>query len=129
MTQANCQKGGTDLATSDVCKTPPVNVPVCYSNSANGAMANPATYTVHIAGTPAHNLATKTPSTSGDEAGSSGGTGSGTCKGQSRHTAGSQKVIIAGTPSTRMGDPTSQNSGNACGARITPSQNKVQVVA
>lgn len=129
MTQANCQKGGKDIASSDTCKTPPAMTPTCYTNKAKGCMAKPATKKVHIAGAPAHNVATKTPTTSGDEAGSGGGTKSGCCKGESKHTKGSKKVVIAGTPATRLGDPTSQNSGNARGARTMPSQNKVHIVS
>lgn len=123
---ANCQCGGTDQALPDVCKTP---VPVTFTNIALGSTAIPLANSILIENMPAHNLMTVTPITNGDEAGTDGGVISSTFMGPSRHTTGSVTVLIQGSPITRMTSTTLQNSTNAVGARITPSQHILMILA
>lgn len=131
---ANCQKGGTNLAAPDVCKTPVGSsvVPIPYPNTALGATANPSTVAkkVLISGAPAHNLQTVIPMSNGDNAGVVGGVKSGQVMGQSRHTKGADSVLIAGSPATKLTDMTGQNgsSSNITGATIAPAQTTVMIM-
>ncbi|HEK1094934.1 TPA: DUF4150 domain-containing protein [Proteus mirabilis] len=119
---ANCQLGGLDLAAPDVCLTPPIPIPIPYVNLASGATAIPNVLSVQFSSMPAHNLATITPVTTGDEAGCIGGVCSGTIKGMSKHITGVQSFLIVGFPATRLTSMTQQNIINAVGMRIAPSQ-------
>jgi hypothetical protein len=125
----NSQAGGIDLAPVDVCLTPPLPVPVSYVNVATGNTAIVNVPNVHLCGGPAHNLGTVVPLTNGDSPGSVGGTASGTVMASSRHITGANTVILQGMPVTRMADMTLQNSTNAIGSRVSPSQTKVLVLA
>ncbi|MDR0218996.1 MAG: DUF4150 domain-containing protein [Enterobacteriaceae bacterium] len=127
---ANTQGGGQDMATPDVCLTPsaPNPVPMIYPNTAQGSSAiSASTSSILFAGSPAHNTGTSIPMTSGDNAGVNMGTASGTVMGSSRHTVGSSSVLIKGMQATRMSSSTMQNSTNAMGSRIAPSQAKVDI--
>lgn len=128
---ANCQLMGTDMAFPDVCMTPaaPSPIPVPYPNIAMGPMAIPNCPTVLIMGGPVHNLATTIPMTNGDNAGVLLGVASGTVMGPSRHTTGANTVLFHGMPATRLTSTTLQNSTNAMGARIVPSQTLVLILA
>jgi len=125
----NSQMAGMDLAFPDVCLTPPVPVPIPYPDIAMGPMAVPNQTKVFIMAMPAHNLGTTVPMTNGDNAGLATGVASGTVMGPSRHTTAAFTVLIAGMPATRLTSMTMQNSTNAVGARIVPSQTKVLVLA
>ncbi len=128
---ANTQMAGTDLALPDVCLTPagPVVVPIPYPDIAMGPMAIPNQTVVMIMGMPAHNLGTIIPMTNGDNAGVAGGVASGTFMGPSRHTTAAFTVLYGGMPATRLTSMTMQNSTNAVGARIAPSQTIVLLLA
>ncbi|QRF61241.1 protein of unknown function [Variovorax sp. PDC80] len=128
---SNCQLMGTDMAFPDVCMTPaaPSPIPVPYPNIAMGPMAIPNCPTVLIMGGPVHNMATTIPMTNGDNAGVLLGVASGTVMGPSRHTTGSTTVLYHGMPATRLTSTTMQNSTNAMGARIAPSQTLVLILA
>jgi hypothetical protein len=128
---ANCQLGGQDQASVDVCNEPSESgvTPITFTNSASGAAGSPAVYTVLISGGPAHNLSTSVSTTSGDEAGTAGGLSSGTCMGPSMHTLGSNTFLVGGMPATRMTSTTQQNSTNSTGSRLSPSQLKLLVLA
>jgi hypothetical protein len=54
---------------------------------------------------------------------------SGTIMGPSRHTTAANSVLIGGMPATRLTSLTLQNANNARGARVTPSQTKVLLLA
>lgn len=123
---ANCQCGGSDQALADVCKTP---APVTFVNLALGNTALPTASTILFAGMPAHNLATITPITQGDEAGVLGGVVSNTFMGMSRHLTGCNSLLLQGMPATRMTSVTQQNVANAPGVRITPSQTLISLLA
>ncbi len=127
----NSQMGGMDLAFPDVCLTPavPSPIPVPYPDIALGPMAVPNQTKVFIMAMPSHNLGTTVPQTNGDNAGLATGVASGTVMGPSRHTTAAFTVLIAGMPATRLTSMTIQNSTNAVGARVVPSQTKVLVLA
>ena len=129
---ANTQMMGMDMAFPDVCLTPappaPSPIPIPYPNIGMGPTAIPAQTRLLIIGCPVHNLATTIPMTNGDNPGVAMGVASGTVMGPSRHTMGSTGVIVVGTPATRLTSTTMQNSTNAVGARIVPSQTRVIVL-
>lgn len=125
---ANAQMMGVDLAFPDVCKTPPA-LPIPYPNFALGPTAIPNAWNILYGGTPAHNLATVTPITNGDNAGVLMGVVSQTVMGPSRHVTGAFTVLLKGTPCTRMTSLSVQNRCNIVGMRIVPSQFKVLVLA
>lgn len=127
---ANCQLCGVDLAFPDVCLTPmPLPTPIPYSNVAIGSMAIPNAMNILIMGMPAHNLATVTPLTNGDNLGVATGVSSGTVMGLSRHLTGAFSVLLKGAPATRLTSISFQNTTNAIGMRIVPSQFKVLILA
>jgi len=126
---ANTQMGGMDLAFPDVCLTPPGPVPVPYPNMALGPTAIPSQTSVFVMAMPVHNLATVTPVTNGDNAGVNLGVASGTVMGPSRHTTAAFSVLFGGMPVTRLTSMSMQNSTNAAGARILPSQPTLTVLS
>ncbi len=130
---ANCQLGGIDNAFPDVCLTPvppaPTPVPIPYPNIATGPMAVPNCPTILFSGGPAHNLGTTIPMTNGDNAGLATGVASGMVMGPSRHLTGAFTVLLKGMPASRMTSVSLQNSTNAPGARLVPSQVKVLLLA
>lgn len=130
---ANTQMMGTDTAFPDVCLTPappaPAPVPIPYPNVAMGPTAVPAQVKVLFACAPAHNLATTTPISNGDNAGVATGVASATVMGPSRPVTGAFTVLIVGMPATRLTSANIQNNTNAPGARVVPSQPKVILLA
>ena len=129
---ANCQLGGTDVGGPDVCLTPAPPappVPVPYPNAAAGCTGVPAVYNILFMFGPAHNVATTVPLTNGDNAGVATGVASGTVMGPSRHVTPAVTVLLGGLPATRMTSVTVQNSTNCPGARVSPSQVKVLILA
>jgi hypothetical protein len=131
---ANCQKGGTNMAAPDVCKTPvgPSVVPIPYPNTASGATANPATAAkkVLISGAPGHTLQTTIPMSNGDNAGVAGGVLSGMIMGALRFLMGASNVMFGGSPATKMTDTTGQNGSslNTQGLTCAPAQTKVMIM-
>ncbi|WKB53776.1 DUF4150 domain-containing protein [Eleftheria terrae] len=126
---ANCQMGGIDMAFPDVCLTPPVPVPVPYPNIAASPMAVGAAYNLLVGCAPAHNLGTTIPMTNGDNAGVALGVASGMVMGPSRHLTAAFTVLFGGMPATRLTSASLQNSTNAPGMRVAPSQVKVLLLA
>ncbi|MBH2995948.1 DUF4150 domain-containing protein, partial [Serratia marcescens] len=115
---ANSQMIGVDLAFPDVCLTPsPAPVPVPYPDIALAPTAIPNAFNILFVGTPAHNMATVTPLTNGDNPGVATGVASGTVMGPSRHLTGAFTVLLKGTPATRLTSLSLQNSTNALGMR------------
>ena len=129
----NTQMMGQDMAFPDVCLTPappaPAPIPIPYPNIAMGPTAIPSQVKVLVLGAPAHNLSTTIPMTNGDNAGVAMGVASGTVMGPSRHLTGSFTTILVGAPASRLTSASLQNSTNAPGMRIVPSQTKVLVLA
>ncbi len=127
---ANTQMMGMDLAFPDVCLTPtPAPVPIPYPNIALGPTAIPSQVKVMFMCTPGHNMATTIPLTNGDNAGVATGVASGMVMGPSRHLTAAFTVLVGGVPATRMTSVSLQNSTNAPGVRIVPSQVKVLLLA
>jgi hypothetical protein len=131
---ANCSMGGMDFGMPDVCLTPAPPappVPIPYPNTSQKPMALPPTTSLKhlIMMMPAHNVGTTVPMTNGDNAGVSMGVASGTVMGPGRNTLSSMKVISGGMPITRMLDMSLQNSTNAPGVTLAPSQTKVLVLS
>jgi len=130
---ANCQMGGQNLAAPDVCLTPipspagPVPTPIPYPNTAMLPTALGFAPNVLISGAPGHNMTTNVPMSNGDNAGVNMGVASGMVMGPSRNTMGSVGVFVCGSPMTKMASPTMQNSTNAVGATLQPSQVRVLV--
>jgi Domain of unknown function (DUF4150) len=118
----NCSAGGMALAGGDVCKTPPMGTPVSYTNIANLTEAIPNVPNIILAGGPTHNLQTEVPTTHDDEPGSMKGVKSGTVSDKSKNNQGSAIVILQGAPETHLTNSTEQNSNNASGSDIAPSQ-------
>ncbi|AOM40262.1 DUF4150 domain-containing protein [Xenorhabdus hominickii] len=129
---ANTQTNGMDIAFPDVCLTPNplvgIPTPMVYPNTAQGSCGI-CTSTINIlfVGSPAHNISTMVAMTNGDNPGINFGIASGTVMGASRHTLGANSVLIKGSPATHMSSLTMQNSTNAIGLRIKPSQTKVDI--
>ncbi len=128
---ANTQMMGMDLGFPDVCLTPagPAVVPIPYPNIAMGPTAIPSQFQVMIMAMPAHNMATTTPLTNGDNAGVAMGVASGTVMGPSRHLTAAFTVLFDGMPATRLTSMSLQNSTNAPGVRLVPSQPTVLLLA
>jgi len=118
------QNGATSLGIPDVCNitTPAGPVPTPFVNFAMSSMAVPNVVNVFVGGGLGHNLMTTTTITSGDEAGVAMGVASGTIIGPSRHLTGSVNVFFGFAPVTRMLDSTLQNSTNAPGTTLIPTQ-------
>ncbi|CAN5186596.1 DUF4150 domain-containing protein [soil metagenome] len=128
----NTQMAGMNLAFPDVCLTPAPPappIPIPYPNIAIPNMAIPNQMTVLIMAMPAHNLGTTIPMTNGDNAGLLTGVASGTVMGPSRHVTGAFTVLLNGMPATRMTSMSIQNSTNAPGCQLVPSQPTVLVLA
>lgn len=123
---ANTQMGGMDMGFPDVCLTPagPAMVPIPYPNMGMGPMAVGFNPKLFFSATPSHNLGTVVPMTNGDNAGVAMGVASGMVMGPDRHLLGSFKVFSGVMPATRLTSMSLQNSTNAPGARIVPSQVK-----
>ncbi|WP_437319796.1 DUF4150 domain-containing protein [Sorangium sp. So ce385] len=126
---ANSQMGGMALGGPDVCLTPPAHLPVPYPNLSAQPMGVPAVYNVLLTCAPAHNMMTQVPLTNGDNAGLEMGLVSHTVMGPSRHVTAAFTVLIGGAPATRMTSITTQNSVNAVGVSLVPSQVKVLLLA
>lgn len=96
---ANCQLFGVDLAFPDVCLTPmPAPTPIPYPDIALGPTAIPNAFNILFMGMPAHNMATITPLTNGDNPGVATGVASGTVMGPSRHLTGAFTVLLKALP-------------------------------
>lgn len=125
----NSQMGGMTFGFPDVCKTPtPAGpVPVPYPNITTHSTAVPNQFKYLIQGMPAHNLATTTPMSNGDNAGVALGVVSNVVMGPMRHTMGSTNLFIGGPPATKMLNPTGHNGAamNVPGTAIAPSQVKI----
>ena len=130
---ANCSMPGQHFGFPDVCLTPtPVGpVPIPYPNFGMHVTAIPLTASMKhlLMFMPSHNMATTIPTSLGDNVGVAGGVAAGVFMGPARNTKGSMKVIVGGTPATRMLDTTMQNSTNVpVGLTLVPDQFKVLIL-
>lgn len=120
--------GGEVVATGvDVCKTPPLMVPVAYPNTSSLSLAQKTAPTVFIEYLAVVILPSILPVSSGDEAGTGGGVVSGTVKGPVQFLQGSSKVYASGQPVVYLGCTTGQNgtAPNVMGKVVAVTQNKV----
>lgn len=121
----NTQMISMDFAFPDVCLTPtPAGpVPIPYPNIGLRPTAVGFSPFVFSSFMPAHNMGTTMPMTNGDNAGVNTGVASGMVMGPARNTLGSFMTLIQNMPATRFGvDMTLQNSTNAPGVNLVPSQ-------
>jgi hypothetical protein len=130
---ANTMMGGMSMGMPDVCKTPPLAIPIPYPNIAVGATAIPPTACMKVlmGGTPTHNLGTTIPLSNGDNAGVMGGVASQMVMGPMKYLMGSFSCLVGGQPTARITSMTGHNgmSLNGPGMSMMPSQFKVLVVA
>jgi hypothetical protein len=128
---ANTQMMGMDMAFPDVCLTPavPAPIPIPYPNIAMGPTAVPSQTKVLIMAMPEHNMSTTIPMSNGDNPGVALGVASGLVMGPARHVTAAFTVLTVGMPTTRLTSMSIQNSTNAPGARIVPSQVKVLILS
>ena len=124
---------GLCMAFPDVCNTPapplPNPVPIPYPNLAMPMMGDPPTVVVMVVGAPALNVASLIPMTEGDEPGLEMGLVTGEIMGEAEFVSSSLTVSFEGCPAVRLGDATTQNSDNAVGAVLMPSQCIVMVMS
>lgn len=128
---ANTNLGVMNFGFPDVCLTPsPVGpIPIPYPNIAMSATHVPSVVNIIIGGGLAENLATSGTVSNGDNAGVALGVASGLVMGPDRPMLGSFKTLFGGMPATRLTTVNIQNSTNAPGMSLTPSQVKVLVLA
>ncbi|MCU9952184.1 MULTISPECIES: DUF4150 domain-containing protein [Burkholderia] len=122
---------GLCMSPVDVCKTPTPGgpVPVPYPNTGLPMMAESITTKVLVCGMPALTKKSTIPMTNGDQPGTAGGAMSGKIMGKVEFAAGSTKVKFEGNPAVRLTTPTKHNEGNATGAVLQPSQQKVMAMS
>jgi len=124
---------GMSFSFPDVCLTPappsPSPVPVPYPNVTLAPTSIPSQFQVLMVGTPAHNMGTTAPLSTGDEPGIATGVASPTFKGPQRNLTGAFTVLVKGMPATRLTSVSLTNMTNAPGATIVPSQPKVLILA
>ncbi len=108
--------GGTAIATPDTCKTPcPPDgspKPIPYPNVANAIMANSTSKKVKCDKVPIMLSDSEIPTTSGDEAGVTGGVASGKIKGKAKFMLYSFDVKIEGKNVPRSFDTLLHNENN-----------------
>ncbi|KVD73643.1 type VI secretion protein [Burkholderia sp. ABCPW 14] len=122
---------GLCMSPADVCKTPTPTgpVPIPYPNTGAPMMASSITTKVLVCGMPALTKKSTIPMTNGDQPGTVGGVMSGKIMGKVEFAAGSTKVKFEGSPVVRLSTPTKHNDGNATGAVLQPSQQKVMAMS
>ncbi len=127
---ANTNLGVMNLGFPDVCLTPsPVGpIPIPYPNIAVSAMHVPSVFNVIVGGGLAENLLTSGTMSNGDNAGVATGVASGVVMGPDRPLLGSFKTLIGGAFATRLTTLNIQNSTNAPGVSLSPSQFKVLIL-
>ena len=113
---------GMSMGMPDVCKTPPLAIPIPYPNLGQNAMAIPGYFTICVNAMPELNMMAMHAITNGDEAGAMGGVASQIIIGPGRCLLGSQVVFVGGMPSWRLTAMTLQNISNAPGVTMVPSQ-------
>ncbi len=128
---ANSQMApGMSFTFPDICKTPPVAIPIPYPNFSFHIMATGFVPKVLWQCTPAHViLRTKVPISFGDTPGVLGGLISQTFMSTTFFLTGAFTVLLQGLPATRMTSITLMNRCNMIGLSILPCQFKVLLLA
>jgi hypothetical protein len=133
MFPATTKAGGQCFALPDTCKVPAPPgppVPTPFPNTAMCTSMQATSTKVLIENKDVATLDSKMPTSTGDEAGSLGGTVSGMIKGEVGYKKGSAKVKIEGKAVVFLTSTTGHNGTNANapnGAQIAPSQAKVLI--
>ncbi len=129
MFPASSKKGGIAFAAPDVCKTPPLAVPVPYPNQGQVASSVSVATKVLAENKELVTEASQIPSTSLDEGGSMTGVKSSTVKGPVTFKTYSSKVFAQGKKVVYHTSVTGQNGTNAniIGMQVSPSQTLVIV--
>ncbi len=124
---ANTNLAVMNFAFPDVCLTPtPVGpIPIPYPNIAMSVTHVPSVFNVIFGGGLAENLLTQGTISNGDNAGLAMGVASGMVMGPDRALLGSFKTLVGGMLATRLTTMNIQNSTNAPGFSLTPSQFRV----
>jgi hypothetical protein len=117
-----------DFGFPDVCRTPPLAIPLPYPNFALAPTSIPTQFQTLILCMPAHNVTTIKPISMGDNAGLLGGMVSQLDMGPSTHTMFVTNVLMGGPPATKMLNMTMQNGVNINGMTIVPSQPVVMML-
>jgi hypothetical protein len=125
---ANTQMPGMDFAFPDVCRTPPLAIPLPYPNMAPLIVGIPTQFETLILCMPAHNVITEKAITQGDDAGIMGGVVSQVDMALSMNVMFVTNVLMGGPPATKMLNMTIQNLINAPGMTIVPSQPVVMML-
>jgi uncharacterized Zn-binding protein involved in type VI secretion len=105
-------KSDGQLITTDTCMTPPYCIPINYTNQAESKMADEASSSVKVQGSPACNQKSNFKISKGDAPGACGGTSSGAVGQMAEFIIGSQDVMIEGKPAVRNGDKMVSNLKN-----------------
>jgi carboxyl-terminal processing protease len=122
MLPANNKGAGMDFGFPDVCLTPPAALPIPHPNFSLNAMKLPFSPNVWFSMLPALNMASFSPITLGDQA----GTLHPTFMGQSRHTIGNFRVLINFLPGTTLLCSRIGNNFNCVlGIQVLPSMTNV----
>ncbi|AOI67983.1 type VI secretion protein [Burkholderia territorii] len=124
----DCSAAGMAIAPADVCKTPPLAIPIPYPNFAYKTGACTNVTTIVYCGGCVHNALTIIPITHSDEPGSMGGVASGTVAALSINVTFSTLVIIQGAGQTRLTDSNAPNNHNTIGTTVVPSQTIVLIL-
>ncbi|WP_111656664.1 DUF4150 domain-containing protein [Isoalcanivorax indicus] len=110
-TAVHASSGGV-LSTQEVCKTPPFCRPAMYANVATSTDASGTAGSILINGQPACHSQSTFARSIGDEAGTCGGTQSGTIMGPAEFITFSPNVFFEGQPAVRQGDMMVSNNRN-----------------
>lgn len=120
---------GTCLGFPDVCKTPPLAIPIPYPDIGMSSTAAPIIPTVLTGCTPTLNQLSENTVSVGDEAGAMGGLVSQMESGETLFMVGCITIFVGGAPAQRLTSVTGQNAAgmvpNAPGVCIAPSQTTV----
>jgi len=111
----------------DVCKTPPLAVPIPYPNIAFSLAHIPSVFNLMFGPGLAENLMTQGTISIGDEAGVMGGVISNIFMGPDRYLLGSLKVLVGGIFATRLTSLVGMNGMpfNTIGMSAVPGQFRV----
>lgn len=125
----NSLGGGVNIGFPDVCLTPPVAVPIPYPNISLGPVGFPPAFKIFWSGTPSHNLMTTPMISNGDNPGVAGfGVVSHLIMSPTRPIIGAFTMLLMGLPATRLTTINIQNTLNAPGMTLVPSQVKVIIL-
>ncbi len=120
---------GMDMAFPDVCKTPPLAIPIPYPDMSFSATSSPMATNILVECTPALHQMSEGLVSVGDDAGVMLGLVSEDISGETAYEVGCFTIFNEGIPAQRLTSVTGQNAigllPNAPGICICPSQTTV----